>query len=131
MNNFGTEVWDSGVWFLYPIACAALAATFWGIFLPFPNQKSRLNYFEAEVWDFGVWFLYPVACAALAATFLGKFLPFPNPKSRLNYFGTEVLEFEKFWSMLLWNRSLVFWSLVSISIAMATIFLGNFCPFPN
>ena len=32
---FGTEVCDFGVWFPYPIACAAMAATFLGKFRPF------------------------------------------------------------------------------------------------
>ena len=75
-----------------------MAAIFFGKILPFPNQKSRLNFFGTEGLDFGVWFLNPIACAALAATILGKFLPFPNQKYNLRssgqcYFGTEVWYF--------------------------------------
>ena len=61
LSFFGTEVWDFGVWFLFPIACAALAATLLENFWQFTKQKSRLDYFGTEVWDFGVWFLYPIA----------------------------------------------------------------------
>ena len=47
LSFYGTEVWDFGVWFLFPIACAALAATSFG-----------QCYFGTEVWDFGVWLLF-------------------------------------------------------------------------